>query len=66
MLHAKPASRLPSHVYQTMLERLNADLRVPIQEGIAGGLAIPAADVFTELDARYAEPATKPSDKRTA
>ncbi|MBK7766318.1 MAG: type II toxin-antitoxin system RelE/ParE family toxin [Sulfuritalea sp.] len=31
-----------------MLERLNADLRLVIQEGIASGPAIPAEDVFAK------------------
>jgi hypothetical protein len=39
-----------------MLERLNADLRAAIQEGIDSGPAIPADSVFAELTARYAEP----------
>jgi hypothetical protein len=48
-----------------MLERLNADLRAAIQEGIDSGPAIAAEDVFAELTARYAEPksATKPATK---
>ena len=53
-----------------MLERLNADLRQSIQEGIDSGPAIAADKVFAELNARYAEPgskpATKPSGKRKA
>ena len=71
--HNRPAAYLlPPHVYEAMLERLNADLRLAIQEGIASGPAIPAAGVFAELNARYAEPkppaskpATKPSGKRS-
>ena len=39
-----------------MLDRLNADLRSAIQEGIDSGPAIPASEVFTELTARYADP----------
>ncbi|OHC69622.1 MAG: prevent-host-death protein [Rhodocyclales bacterium GWA2_65_20] len=66
--HNRPAAYLLSpRVYQAMLERLNADLRAAIQEGIASGPAIPAEDVFAELNARYAEPkraTTKSSDKR--
>lgn len=69
--HNRPAAYLLSpHVYEAMLERLNADLRQSIHEGIASGPAIPAEDVFAELNARYAEPTTesttKPSGKRTA
>lgn len=56
--HNRPAAYLlPPHVYQAMLERLNADLRVAIQAGIDSGPGIPAEDVFAELSARYAEPA---------
>jgi antitoxin StbD len=58
--HNRPAAYLLSpEVYESMLERLNADLRTAIQEGIDSGPAIPAADVFAELDARYAEPVRK-------
>ncbi len=69
--HNRPAAYLLSpEVYESMLERLNADLRMANQEGIDSGPAIPAGDVFAELNARYAEPgkksATKPSGKRTA
>ena len=69
--HNRPAAYLLSpQVYKAMLERLNADLRQSIHEGIASGPAIPAEDVFAELNARYAEPTTepttKPSGKRTA
>jgi hypothetical protein len=60
---------LSPEVYESMLERLNADLRMAIQEGIDSGPAIPAGDVFAELNARYAESgkksATKPSGKRS-
>lgn len=67
--HNRPAAYLlPPHVYEAMLERLNADLRVAIQEGIDSGPAIPAAGVFAELNTRYAESgsqlATKTSGKR--
>lgn len=63
--HNRPAAYLlPPHVYEAMLERLNADLRLAIKEGIDSGPAIPAADLFAELNARYAEPATQPSGKR--
>lgn len=62
--HNRPAAYLlPPHVYAAMLERLNADLRVAIQEGIASGPAIAAEDVFAELNARYAEPVNKPASK---
>ena len=69
--HNRPAAYLLSpQVYEAMLERLNADLQQSIHEGIASGPAIPAEDVFAELNARYAEPTTepttKPSGKRTA
>lgn len=60
--HNRPAAYLlPPHVYEAMLERLNTDLREAIQDGINSGPTIPAEDVFTELDARYAEPAIKPA-----
>lgn len=62
--HNRPAAYLlPPHVYEAMLERLNADLRVAIQEGIDSGPAIAAEDVFAELEARYAEPASKSAIK---
>lgn len=58
--HNRPAAYLlPPHVYEAMLERLNADLRAAIQDGIDSGPAIPAEDVFAELEARYAEPGRK-------
>ena len=68
--HNRPAAYLlPPHVYEAMLERLNADLRLAIQEGIASGPGIPATAVFSELNARYAESgsqrAIKTLDKRT-
>jgi len=44
---------------QNRLERLNADLRAAVLEGIDSGPAIAAADLFAELNDRYAEP--KPS-----
>jgi antitoxin StbD len=65
--HNCPAAYLlPPHVYEAMLEWLNADLRLAIQEGIASGPAIPAEDVFVKPNARYAEPkrVTKLSSKR--
>ncbi len=62
--HNRPAAYLLSpRVYEAMLERLNADLRQAIQEGIASGPAIPAEDVIVELNARYTEPGTKPATK---
>jgi antitoxin StbD len=67
--HNRPAAYLLSpQVYEAMLERLNADLRLSIQEGIDSGPAISSEDVFAELNARYAEPApsTKSRDKRAA
>lgn len=55
--HNRPAAYLvPPHVYAAMLERLNADLRSAIREGMDSGPAIPAEDVFADLTARYAEP----------
>ena len=54
--HNRPAAYLvPPHVYEAMLERLNADLRAAIQEGIDSGPAIAAEDIYAELEARYAE-----------
>ena len=67
--HNRPAAYLLSpEVYESMLERLNADLRATIQEGIDSGPAIAAEDVFAELTARYAEPksATKPATKTSS
>lgn len=68
--HNRPAAYLlPPDVYEAMLERLNADLRLAIREGIDSGPAIPAEDIFAELNARYAEPkrpAAKSATKRTA
>lgn len=55
--HNRPAAYLLSpKVYEAMLERLSADLRQTIQEGIDSGPATPADQVFTELNARYTEP----------
>ena len=54
--HNRPAAYLLSpEVYGSMLERLNADLRAAIQEGMESGQAIAAADLFAELNARYAD-----------
>ena len=69
--HNRPAAYLLApHVYEAMLERLNADLRQSIQEGINSGPAVAADKVFAELNARYAEPgsklATKPRGKHKA
>jgi antitoxin StbD len=62
--HNRPAAYLlPPHVYEAMLERLNADLRVAIQEGVDSGPAISAEDVFAELNARFAEPGSESSAK---
>ncbi len=65
--HNRPAAYLlPPHVYAAMLERLSAELRQTIQEGIDSGPAIPADQVVAELNARYAEskPAIEPRGKR--
>lgn len=43
---------LPPHVHAAMLEHLSADLRQAIQECIDRGPAIPADQVFAELNAR--------------
>lgn len=69
--HNRPAAYLLSpQVYEAMLERLNADLRQSIQEGIDSGPSVAADQVFAELNSRYAEPsstpATKTSGKRKA
>jgi antitoxin StbD len=62
--HNRPAAYLLSpRVYEAMLERLNADLRQAIQEGIDSGPAIPAEEVFAELNTRYADPVAKPATK---
>lgn len=62
--HNRPAAYLLSpEVYESMLARLNADLRAAIQDGIDSGPAIAADDLFAELTARYAEPAGKPATK---
>lgn len=64
--HNRPAAYLlPPHVYEAMLERLNADLRLAIEEGIDSGPAIAAEDVFAELGVRYAEPAITTGGKRS-
>ena len=55
--HNRPAAYLISHqTYAAMLEQLNTGLRAAIQEGMDSGPAIPADQVLTELQARYAEP----------
>jgi antitoxin StbD len=61
--HNRPAAYLLSaRVYQAMLERLNAELRTEIHQGIESGDALPAEDVFAELNARFAAPG-QPSSK---
>lgn len=58
--HNRPAAYLLSPaVYESMVERINADLRAAIQEGVASGPAAEADTVFAELADRYAEPAGK-------
>ncbi len=67
--HNRPAAYLlPPHVYEAILGQLSAELRQAIQDGIDSGPGIPADEVFTELNARYAEPkvAGKPAGKRAA
>ncbi|HCI15014.1 MAG TPA: prevent-host-death protein [Gallionellaceae bacterium] len=65
--HNRPAAYLLSpEVYESMLNRLNADLRTAIQEGIDSGPAIAAEDVFAELTTRYAAPVGKPARKSRA
>lgn len=55
--HNRPAAYLLSpEVYESMLLRLNADLRAAIQAGIDSGPAIAADDVLAELKARYTKP----------
>jgi len=55
--HNRPAAYLvPPEVYESMLERLNADLRAAIQSGIDSGPSIPADDLFAELNSRYSTP----------
>ena len=62
--HNRPAAYLIApHVYEAMLERLNADLRQSVQQGIDSGPAIAADQVFAELNARFAEPGAKPATK---
>jgi antitoxin StbD len=63
--HNRPAAYLLSpDVYAAMLQRLSADLRQSIQEGIDSGPAIAADQVFLELPARYADVGTEPPAKR--
>jgi antitoxin StbD len=67
--HNRPAAYLlPPHVYEAILERLSADLRQAIQEGIDSGPAIAADQIFAELNARYRDsaPVSKPARKRSA
>lgn len=55
--HNRPAAYLISPaVYESMLERLNADLREAIQAGIDSGPSISADDLFAELTSRYSLP----------
>lgn len=62
--HNRPAAYLLSpEVYKSMLDRLNVDLRTAIQEGIDSGPAISAEDMYAELNARYAEPESKPASR---
>ena len=62
--HNRPAAYLLSPaVYGAMLRNLRADLRDAIYAGINSGPAIPADDVFAELEARYAEPAAAPKSR---
>jgi antitoxin StbD len=62
--HNKPAAYLlPAHVYEAMLERLNADLRQAMRAGMDSGPAIPAGELLEELGARYAEPESVPKRK---
>ena len=64
--HNRPAAYLLSpSVYEAMLERLNADLQASIREGINSGDALPADQVFAELNRRYAEPAAGAPVKAT-
>ena len=64
--HNRPAAYLLSpEVYASMVERLNADLRATIQEGIDSGPALAAEDVYAELAARYAEHGNKPATRRS-
>lgn len=64
--HNRPAAYLlPAPVFEAMIERLNAELRSSIQEGIDSGPAIVADEVFAELNARYA-PAPKAGKRRSA
>lgn len=54
--HNKPAAYLLSpQVYQSMLDRLNVDLRHAVQEGIDSGQAMASDELFAELKARYDE-----------
>ncbi|MFZ3018343.1 MAG: type II toxin-antitoxin system prevent-host-death family antitoxin [Gallionella sp.] len=65
--HNRPAAYLLSpEVYEAMLNRLNADLRTAIQEGIDSGPAIADEAMFAELTTRYAEPGGKPVRKSSA
>jgi antitoxin StbD len=69
--HNRPAAYLLSPaVYEAMLERLNADLRQAIMEGIESGESIPDEVIYKELTDRHTESAaskpklaTKPGRK---
>lgn len=62
--HNQPASYLLSPaVYDSLLQRLNADLRLATQEDIDSGPAGAAEEVFSGSTARYAEADSKPATK---
>ena len=64
--HKRPAAYLLSPaVYEAMLERLNADLRQAIMEGIESGESIPDEVIYKELTDRYTEPAASKSKLAT-
>jgi antitoxin StbD len=68
--HNRPAGYLLSpQVFEAIVQRLTADLRTSILEGINSGEAISADRVFEELNNRYSEsddaPARKPRRKRS-
>jgi antitoxin StbD len=64
--HNRPAAYLLSPaIYEAMLERLNADLRQVILEGIESGPPIPDKVLYKELTARYTEPSISKSMRNT-
>jgi antitoxin StbD len=66
LIHNRPAAYLLSpEVYEAMLERLNADLRADIREGMESGPGIAADIVFNELNARYAGSDANPIAAKT-